>query len=153
MNIINQIVLIVSLVYSANTYQISGGVSSIYGSTQATDEICNNAIDDDNDGLIDLNDPDCDCELIRPVSRIPNPSFEDFDCCPDNKSQLDCATSWIQASNPTTDFIHTCGWMGWQEFPPPMPFPDGDGIVGLGMVSFVLMERSKPIGKNMLEPA
>jgi hypothetical protein len=28
-------------------------------------EICNNGIDDDNDGLIDLNDPDCDCEIVE----------------------------------------------------------------------------------------
>ena len=27
-------------------------------------EICDNGLDDDNDGLIDLNDSDCDCEII-----------------------------------------------------------------------------------------
>ncbi|MCB0638249.1 MAG: hypothetical protein KDC54_16585, partial [Lewinella sp.] len=32
----------------------------------ALEEICDNAIDDDNDGLIDLNDPDCDCAVIEP---------------------------------------------------------------------------------------
>ncbi|HUR32032.1 MAG TPA: hypothetical protein VMZ69_11420, partial [Saprospiraceae bacterium] len=94
------------------------------------DEICDNAIDDDGDGLIDLNDPDCICEIIKPVSLIPNPSFEDMDCCPVTQSQLDCASVWIQASDPTTDFIHMCNWMGWPEFPPPVPFPDGEGIMG-----------------------
>lgn len=94
------------------------------------DEICDNAIDDDMDGLIDLNDPDCDCEIIEPISLIPNPSFEDLNCCPDDRSQLDCAEVWIQASEPTTDLIHTCGWFGWDDFPPPTPFPDGEGIMG-----------------------
>ena len=93
-------------------------------------EICDNAIDDDMDGLIDLNDTDCVCVVIEPVSLIPNPSFEEITCCPTGRSQLRCAESWIQASEPTTDLIHACDWLGWEEFPPPMPFPDGDGILG-----------------------
>lgn len=93
-------------------------------------EICENGLDDDKDGLIDLNDPDCKCSIIEPISLIPNPSFEEMDCCPYNRSQLDCASSWIQASEPTTDFIHTCDWLGWDEFPAPFPFPDGQGIMG-----------------------
>lgn len=97
---------------------------------QAMLEICDNAIDDDMDGLIDLNDDDCTCIILEPTSLIPNPSFEDMNCCPSNRSQLDCAEIWIQASQPTTDYIHTCGWLGWEEFPAPMPFPDGDAIMG-----------------------
>lgn len=93
-------------------------------------EICDNGIDDDNDNMIDLNDPDCHCEVIIPESLIPNPSFEEMHCCPFTRSQLDCATNWIQASEATTDFIHQCGWLGWTEFPPPFPFPDGEGIMG-----------------------
>lgn len=93
-------------------------------------EICDNGLDDDNDNLIDINDPDCPCDLIELVSLIPNPSFEDTNCCPGNRSQLNCAVDWIQASAPTTDFIHQCGWLGWPDIPPPQPFPDGDGIVG-----------------------
>lgn len=93
-------------------------------------EICDNGIDDDGDGLIDLNDDECFCEIVEPVSLIPNPSFEDQDCCPNARSQLNCASNWIQASEPTTDYIHTCDWLGWDNFPPPMPFPDGDGIMG-----------------------
>ncbi|MEL7119885.1 MAG: gliding motility-associated C-terminal domain-containing protein [Bacteroidota bacterium] len=99
-------------------------------SSRGMDEICNNALDDDNDGLIDLNDPDCECKIIEPISLIPNPSFEDLNCCPSNRSQLDCAEVWIQASEPTTDLIHQCDWLGWDDFPPPMPFPDGEAIMG-----------------------
>lgn len=99
-------------------------------SISAQVEICDNGIDDDNDSLIDLNDDDCPCQIIDAISLIPNPSFEDQDCCPSDRSQLDCASLWIQASEPTTDFIHTCDWLGWDDFPPPRPFPDGDGIMG-----------------------
>jgi len=93
-------------------------------------EICANGIDDDNDNLIDLNDSDCACQIITSTSLIPNPSFEKLDCCPDDRSQLYCATDWIQASGPTTDFIHLCGYTGLNEYPPPRPFPDGQGILG-----------------------
>jgi gliding motility-associated-like protein len=94
------------------------------------EEICDNAIDDDADGLIDLNDPDCDCPVAEPVSLIPNPSFEEKECCPSNRSELYCADTWIQASEATTDYLHTCGWMGWPDLPPPLPFPDGDAAIG-----------------------
>lgn len=94
-------------------------------------EICDNGIDDDSDGLVDLNDEtDCKCEVALPESLIPNPSFEERTCCPLDRSQLYCANNWIQASEPTTDYLHTCGWMGWPDLPPPLPFPDGQGCVG-----------------------
>lgn len=94
------------------------------------EEICDNGIDDDEDGLIDLNDPDCDCEVLESISLIPNPSFEDTICTPSFMAELNCAVDWIQASVPTTDFIHMAGWMGWEDSPPPLPFPDGEGIIG-----------------------
>ncbi|MFZ1790576.1 MAG: gliding motility-associated C-terminal domain-containing protein [Saprospiraceae bacterium] len=93
-------------------------------------EICNNAKDDDADGLIDLNDPDCECQVVEPISLIPNPSFEERSCCPSERAQLNCSDVWIQASDPTTDYLHECGWMGWEDLPPPLPFPDGKGVVG-----------------------
>ncbi|KAA3631883.1 MAG: hypothetical protein DWQ02_15640, partial [Bacteroidetes bacterium] len=72
-------------------------------------EICDNAIDDDGDGLVDLNDDDCLCDALWPSSLIPNPSFEERSCCPTENAQLYCANNWIQASSPTTDYVHTCG--------------------------------------------
>lgn len=93
-------------------------------------ELCDNALDDDGDSLIDLNDPDCACAIAKPESLIPNPSFEDKNCCPQTRSELNCAKTWIQASEATTDYLHTCGWIGWGNMPPPQPFPDGDGCVG-----------------------
>ncbi len=99
-------------------------------SSSPMEEICDNALDDDQDGLIDLNDPDCKCPEFEPQSLIPNPSFEDLECCPETRSQLDCATGWAQASLATTDLLHTCNWMGWPNLEPPLPFPDGEAVAG-----------------------
>jgi gliding motility-associated-like protein len=95
-------------------------------------ENCANGIDDDNDGLIDLNDTeDCFCEGSSGgeiQSIIPNPSFEEMDdCCPSSFSQLFCAQDWVQATNATSDYFNTCDYM-----PPcvPTPLPDGEGLVG-----------------------
>ncbi|GLR15417.1 hypothetical protein GCM10007940_00320 [Portibacter lacus] len=93
-------------------------------------EICDNGIDDDGNGLIDLNDPGCECAQPEPVSLIPNPSFEERSCCPQERAQLDCAVDWIQASEPTTDYINSCGYTGSDDLPPPYPFPDGLGVLG-----------------------
>ena len=96
-------------------------------------EICDNAIDDDADGLIDFNDDDCFCNTLVPSSLIPNPSFEEMFCCPTENEQLNCALGWIQASPATTDYVHTCdGYLGNTSIPAfaPLPFPDGEGGVG-----------------------
>jgi hypothetical protein len=93
-------------------------------------EICDNALDDDGDGLIDLNDPDCDCPVAEPVSLIPNPSFEERSCCPQTRGSLHCADTWIQASEATTDYLHTCGFNGWPDLPIPQPIPDGEACIG-----------------------
>lgn len=102
-------------------------------------EICNNGIDDDGDGLIDLNDPDCEClTLVAPPdvqSHIRNHSFEDRTCCPLSfvappwtPPWLSCAVGWAQATAGTSDYFHMCGYA-----PPgtPMPPPDGEGAVGI----------------------
>lgn len=93
-------------------------------------EICDNALDDDGDGLVDFQDDDCTCEFIEIRSLIPNPSFENMNCCPDQHYRLDCAPPWIQAYGVTPDYIHTCDWLGPENIAVPTPFPDGDGIIG-----------------------
>lgn len=95
-------------------------------------EICNNGIDDDGDGDIDLNDFDCQCFVDVPSGLIPNPSFEEMSCCPTGESQLFCADDWIQASQATTDYLHTCG-VTCHNFTgncAPLPFPEGEGAIG-----------------------
>lgn len=101
-------------------------------------EICDNGIDDDLDGLIDLQDTtDCYCEVATPdtvvTSLIPNPSFENRTCCPSTLSQLTCANSWIQASVATSDYFNTCGVTNIGGFQvPSLPLPGG----GAGYVGF-----------------
>lgn len=77
-------------------------------------EICNNGIDDDGDGLIDLFDDECECEGFSSTqsvpSLIPNYSFESNSCCPSGYSQLNCADTWQQASGNTSDYFNTCGF-------------------------------------------
>lgn len=95
-------------------------------------EICDNAIDDDADGLIDLNDPDCTCHNQQKVtSIISNASFEEKTACPSDFSELFSCVNWIQATEATTDYINTCGFlyegMAGTNL---LPFPDGDGVVG-----------------------
>ncbi len=110
-------------------------------------EICDNGIDDDGDGLIDLNDEECECSTFLPSSLIPNQSFEDRTCCPTMNARLDCAVGWIQASNPTTDYVHTCGnYLGNTSIPAfaPLPFPDGQGAVGF-------RDGQKNVGSNYKE--
>ncbi len=105
-------------------------IASAYQTSYAQGiEICDNGLDDDGDGLIDLNDPDCTCQST-PISHIPNPSFEETRCCPSSNSQLDCAVTWIQASDATTDYYNRCGYFERDRFPVPLPIPDGDAYVG-----------------------
>ncbi|MFK7906450.1 MAG: hypothetical protein AB8B69_15070, partial [Chitinophagales bacterium] len=94
-------------------------------------EICDNGIDDDNNGLVDINDPNCVCEVIDYQSMIPNPSFEDYSCCPSGSGQMDCLNDWSQASAGTIDYMNLCGWTGENHFPPPFPIPDGDACLRL----------------------
>lgn len=99
-------------------------------------ENCDNGIDDDGDGKIDLNDPDCACSTSSINSIIPNASFETFSSCPtsfsyEGNDQLSLATPWIQATTATSDYHNSCGYM----FPSIEPaglqnFPDGNGVVG-----------------------
>jgi len=96
----------------------------------ASPELCDNALDDDNDGKIDLNDDDCNCPVLEPESLIPNPSFEDQACCPEGHSSVHCAASWLQASYATPDYYHSCiDWKIGLEVP--QPLPDGNGYIGI----------------------
>ncbi|MFA7272923.1 MAG: gliding motility-associated C-terminal domain-containing protein [Crocinitomicaceae bacterium] len=102
-------------------------------------ENCFNGIDDDNDGLIDLNDPDCACSGVTttPTSIIPNPSFETINCCPSYFSELNCADTWVQASDATSDLFNTCDYIGVTPAAGLFPFPDGNGAAAfLGLIDY-----------------
>lgn len=112
-------------------------------------EICSNAIDDDNDGLIDLNDPDCGCSNYPLTSLLPNPSFEENIGCPNNFTEFNFAIPWVQATEATTDYINNCGFIpaavtdaGLQNF------PNGNGIAG----TFFIHNWKECMGMNLTTP-
>lgn|GEM_PF-6669958 len=101
-------------------------------------EICNNGIDDDNDGLIDLQDPQCKAS-VYPL--IANPSFEKISNCPTYFAQLEYAVPWRQTiggGGGSTELFHKCGncYYQFDQFVPymPTPPPDGSGFAGFGDV-------------------
>ncbi|MBS1581696.1 MAG: PKD domain-containing protein, partial [Bacteroidetes bacterium] len=112
-------------------------LSFLFPLALSAQEICNNGIDDDADGLVDLNDPDCPCSTVLMPPGLPsyirNPSFEDRMCCPYgfvsivSPPWLDCAAGWHQATSATSDYLHMCGYAPAGM---PMPPPDGQGAVG-----------------------
>ena len=93
-----------------------------------------NGVDDDGDGLIDLNDTlDCSCiSGVQGPGLIPNPSFEQYSCLPTIYNYppfntMTCVPGWSQATTPTCDFLHDLSY-----YPAvfPHPVPDGNGLVG-----------------------
>ncbi len=93
-------------------------------------EICDNSLDDDGDGLIDLLDDECNCSFTN--RHIPNFSFEDTVCCPALFSQMECVSNWVQASDATSDFYHSCDFIAYYDVAPipVFPLPDGNGFTG-----------------------
>ena len=99
-----------------------------------TQEICDNGIDDDGDGLIDLNDDECNCgglvTLNWDSNIIPNHSFEEMSCCPSGISDTDCVNDWDNIGGGTSDYLNTCDYWSIGSGPSyPLPSP-GEGYVG-----------------------
>lgn len=101
-------------------------------------EVCDNGIDDDGDGLIDLNDSlECSCidQSLTPINNsiIPNPSFEEMSFCPPSMSAMVCVDNWVSATQVSSpDYFNTCGYITSAS---PLPLPDGDGYAGMYAVS------------------
>jgi gliding motility-associated-like protein len=108
-------------------------------------EICNNGIDDDGDGLKDLLDPDCLCNPIATTSLLPNHDFEDYTSCPNGTGQINKASPWDQGTLGKPNYINRCGFVpsNLNNYPADtfLPndeiefFPSGDGIAGAIMSS------------------
>jgi len=97
-------------------------------------EICNNGIDDDNNGLVDLNDTlGCSCNTLssQVLSLIPNPSFEEYILCPYSFGQIQLLNgNWSNGTDGTADYLNTCDYLLNAEIAGLVPFPDGEGAVG-----------------------
>ncbi len=118
-------------------------------SALSAQEICDNSVDDDADGLIDLNDStDCACG-IAPVlldGILPNPSFEDYDCIPTSYSQVGCASDWDQGTFSTADYFRSDGYMP-SFIPQPLP-NGGSGCVG----GYFCHDYMEYVGVCLLQP-
>jgi gliding motility-associated-like protein len=98
-------------------------------------EICDNGIDDNGNGLIDLNDPACICTGFPAFSdktnKIPNPDFEEMACCPMTFSEVACAAPWTNGNGATVDYNHTCGFHQPELWNSSLiPFASGQGVLG-----------------------
>ncbi|MDG1176515.1 MAG: gliding motility-associated C-terminal domain-containing protein [Flavobacteriales bacterium] len=94
-------------------------------------EICDNGIDDDVDGLIDLNDTsDCSCQIGVLPPIIPNPSFESYSACPTFNSQMSKVNFWQDALLQNSPDYFNCGYRITLI---PFPFPHGTGAVGFAV--------------------
>ncbi|MEC7242422.1 MAG: hypothetical protein VXW32_14400 [Myxococcota bacterium] len=121
---------------------------------------CADAIDNDGDGLIDLNDDGCDCgegtdlfEIIE--SYIVNESFENYSQCPNSISQLYYCDDWQQATSATSDYfacgIETASVMSsnFGSFPTP---PDGTAFAGAINIPTTYTEYVGGCTTDTLEP-
>lgn len=115
-----------------------------------TQEVCTNGVDDDADGLIDLNDTlDCACVSgLQPLqSLVPDPFLEDTLCCPSTVSQMACSNAWVQPTNGTCDYFNLCGFFpSWI----PIPLPDGGagcmgGFMAQGYAEYMSTCLAQPL--------
>ncbi len=67
-------------------------------------EICDNNIDDDGDGLIDVFDPDCQCPGLNPPNLVPNGQFSKTNGCCADLGQINCLENW-EVLGPSPDYI------------------------------------------------
>jgi len=111
-----------------------------YGSI--AQEICNNAKDDDGDGLIDLQDPDCQCHFNVSGNLLQNGSFESFKNCPTNYSydQDQGIINFWQYATPTSanvaEYYHNFSCSNDSArvmlfIPPELPLPDGKAFISI----------------------
>jgi hypothetical protein len=98
-------------------------------------EDCFNGIDDDGDGLIDIQDiVDCYCGIT--FYQTFNGDFEDYWCCPANVTNtndgINCLDDGWGIVSGSPDYFNTCGYLGGFSGEPfvPLPIPSGEGVVG-----------------------
>ena len=133
-------------------------------SSISAQEICNNGIDDDGDGLIDLQDTvDCSSCLLAIsdtsfTSLVPNPSFENRTCCPSGAAATNCVNNWMAASYATPDYLYVSATCNYSQLSgnlgPGLPLPNGNGYIGLlsGQVGVVSSDYREYIGTCLPTP-
>ncbi|MEO7802700.1 MAG: gliding motility-associated C-terminal domain-containing protein [Ginsengibacter sp.] len=105
-------------------------------------EICNNGKDDDGDGLVDINDPLCQCHFNVTGNLLKNGSFESYNNCPSSYTyttdakiidhwQYGTYTNFNEAT-----FYHNLSCTNDSSLvmlyqPPALPLPEGKGFVAI----------------------
>ena len=108
----------------------------------AAQEVCNNGIDDDDDGLIDLYDPDCQCRFKVTDNLLVNGSFESYDHCPLTylyQNDFKIADYWQYGTYTNVNeayYYHNfnCVYDSTQfmlNMPPKLPLPQGDAFISV----------------------
>jgi len=98
-------------------------------------EDCLNGMDDDGDGLVDLNDVE-DCDCVEPVASLISEDYNTYTCCPTNftggpGTGIYCLEGGWTLVGGTSDYFNTCGYLGGGPIPQaPQPFPSEGGVVG-----------------------
>ena len=108
-------------------------------------ENCSNGLDDDSDGLVDLNDNlDCTCNGFNSANPgnnfIPNPSFEENSCLPTDFTQLAlgsdgifCVNNWQAGTWGSSDYFVNAPGSFWPNIPTPLP--DGQAAAGFFIIN------------------
>ena len=97
-------------------------------------ENCNNGIDDDGDGKIDLNDSDCICSNSTPISIVNNYNFEQMNFCPNDFGKFNAVSNWYLPSSATTDYINSCDFVPASAIEAgvyPLSNSNGNGVAGI----------------------
>lgn len=117
-------------------------------------EICNNGKDDDNDGLIDLHDPDCQCHFNVTGNLLQNGSFESYSACPTKYSysaESHIADHWHYGTYTninTASYYHNlnCSYDSGQVMlylPPALPLPDGKGFMSITQYNYLKPDKNE----------
>ncbi len=127
--------------------------TSLSGVTQ---EICDNGIDDDLDGLVDLQDDDCFCGVglnSKLNNAIHNPDFNSSSCCPTTPNTsawfynlLNCVDGWVTDSTSygftwAINYLNSCNscsnWLGGTFIPPPeCTSSSGNGFLSISFFNW-----------------
>ena len=110
--------------------------------TSFAQEICDNGKDDDGDGLVDLQDPDCQCHFQVSGNLLQNASFESFKNCPsnytyDNDSRIVDFWQFGTYTNINEAYYYhnlNCSYDSSQVMlyiPPSLPLPDGNAFMSI----------------------